>query len=144
MAQKLNHYRVVVKKDDGFLVDPPEYSPNLVVERTRAQVRDRNSRSGRRKFPTLMSGQNGLKPKVPNFTDDLKIHSPRGKVPNFNVQPHVGHFFFLACILRGQVSRFSEVDEASSPLLLKRQRSLALQGYRAQPRDEMAREDKEN
>ena len=41
------------------------------------------------KFPTLMSGQNWLKPKVPNFADDLETRSPRGKVPNFNVQLHL-------------------------------------------------------
>ena len=36
-----------------------------------------------------MSGQNWLKPKVPNFAGYLETRSPRGKVPNFNVQPHV-------------------------------------------------------
>ena len=41
------------------------------------------------KFPTLMSGQNWLKPKVPNFADDLETRSQRGKVPNFNVQLQV-------------------------------------------------------
>src|SRR5271165_7012163 len=30
--------------------------------------------------------ENWLKPKVPNFADDLETRSPRGKVPNFNVQ----------------------------------------------------------
>ena len=44
--------------------------------------------SADKKFPTLMSGQNWLKPKVPNFTGYLETRSPRGKVPNFNVQPH--------------------------------------------------------
>jgi hypothetical protein len=33
-----------------------------------------------------MSVQNWLKPKVPNFADDLETSSPRGKVPDFNVQ----------------------------------------------------------
>ena len=44
--------------------------------------------SADKKFPTLMSGQNWLKPKVPNFAGYLETRSPRGKVPNFNVQPH--------------------------------------------------------
>ena len=45
--------------------------------------------SADKKFPTLMSGQNWLKPKVPNFTGYLETRSPRGKVPNFNVQPQL-------------------------------------------------------
>jgi hypothetical protein len=38
-----------------------------------------------------MSGQNWLKPKVPNFAGYLETRSPRGKVPNFNVQPQKNH-----------------------------------------------------
>jgi hypothetical protein len=45
--------------------------------------------SADKKFPTLMSGQNWLKPKVPNFAGYLETRSPRGKVPNFNVQPQL-------------------------------------------------------
>jgi hypothetical protein len=47
-------------------------------------------RSGNGKFRTLMSGQNWLKPKVPNFACYLETRSPRGKVPNFNVPPQGG------------------------------------------------------
>jgi hypothetical protein len=40
-----------------------------------------------------------------------------------------------AALFFGQVSRFPEVGEASSPYFLSVQRSLPCRGYRAQPRD---------
>ena len=56
-------------------------------------------KQGEEKFPTLMSRQNWLKPKVPNFADDLKTRGPRGKVPNFNVQPqYATHSFILLSV----------------------------------------------
>ena len=71
------------------------------------------------KFPTLMSGQNWLKPKVPNFADDLETRSPRGKVPNFNVQ-------LQPCSLLGRDSGFigSRVEETEARINRKYRNSL--------------------